>query len=314
MSQQQYYRTLVDLHREVPVFFRPWWLDIVCHTWDVALVEQNGQITGIMPYQVEKKAGIRLLRNPPLTPYQGPWIRPAQDMEPYKLWNREEDIFNRLWAQIPAFDSYDIMTMPGFQNFLLFHAKGFDNNIRLTYHIDLGAGEPELLGRMQRSHRKRIEQAEKLYSIEAGTAYTDVLLALHRKTFERKHKKYVYAPEMIRSIIEQSYRQGSGNLLVAKDERGHIAGTIYTVRDNTHCYLLLSAVDTEKAHKGTICLLVWNALLEAKKSGIRTFDFEGSMDAGIEVFFRNFGGRRQAYLAFHRNTSFIWKLKKAFLG
>src|SRR5690606_9647771 len=130
MSQQQYYRTLVDLHREVPVFFRPWWLDIVCHTWDVALVEQDGQITGIMPYQVEKKAGIRLLRNPPLTPYQGPWIRPAQDMEPYKLWNREEDIFNRLWAQIPAFDSYDIMTMPGFQNFLLFHAKGFDNNIR----------------------------------------------------------------------------------------------------------------------------------------------------------------------------------------
>ncbi len=44
--------------------------------------------------------------------------------------------------------------------------------------------------------------------------------------------------------------------------------------------------------------------------GLRTFDFEGSMDEGVERFFRTFGGERALYMVLHKNDSLLWKVKQ----
>ena len=48
-------------------------------------------------------------------------------------------------------------------------------------------------------------------------------------------------------------------------------------------------------------------LFDGLESG---FDFEGSMDPGVEKFFRNFGGMRELYLVLRKNESLLWKLKE----
>ena len=60
-------------------------------------------------------------------------------------------------------------------------------------------------------------------------------------------------------------------------------------------------------------LLLWHAIKEAKKRGNKTFDLEGSMDEGVERFFRNFGAGRALYIVLHKNDSLLWKLKKMIL-
>ena len=47
--------------------------------------------------------------------------------------------------------------------------------------------------------------------------------------------------------------------------------------------------------------------------GISQFDLEGSMDDGVERFFRNFGGDRVLYMVLMKNKSFIWRLKQMIL-
>jgi lipid II:glycine glycyltransferase (peptidoglycan interpeptide bridge formation enzyme) len=56
--------------------------------------------------------------------------------------------------------------------------------------------------------------------------------------------------------------------------------------------------------------LLWHCIKEAKKRGNKIFDLEGSMDPGVEKFFRSFGANRELYLELKKNDSLIWKLKE----
>lgn len=314
MSNRVKYRSLTALQLQLPVFFQSWWLDTVSQNWDIAWVEKEGKIVAVFPYHSEQKLGIKLLRNPLLTPYLGPYFLYPPALTSFKKVNWEEQMFALLWAQLPAWDSFDIQSTTSFHNYMLFHQKGFTNNNLLTYHVDLQLKQDLLFGNIQSSHRKRISQASELYVIDEGLQYTGDLIRLHEQTFERKSKKYIYSPDLLTAILNNSYGQKAGRLMVAKDEHNKVIGTIFLVWDKEQAYLLLSAVDVKKAHKGTICLLIWQAIVAAQKEGLKIFDFEGSMDAGIEPFFRRFGGERKNYFNLSLNKSRIWKLKKSLLG
>jgi hypothetical protein len=314
MSNKEKYNIAADLQEALPLFFKTWWLNIVSSNWDVALVEKEDKIVAVFPYNREQKLGLTILRNPVLTPFLGPFFFYPENLSSFKKINWEEQIFEKLWNQLPTWHSFDIQSTTLFNNFILFHQKDFVNNNRLTYHIDLSLSSEVLFRNIQSSHRKRIEQTTEIYKIEEGVEYTQHLMDLHEKTFRRKGKKYVYSKTLLSEIIQKSYLHQSGKLLAAKDENGHVMGTIFIAWDKEQAYLLLSAVDAEQSHKGTICLLIWQAILEAQKSGLKIFDFEGSMDAGIEPFFRRFGGERKTFLHLHSDKSKIWKLKKTIMG
>lgn len=314
MSNKEIYCTSTEIQQRLPLFFRAWWLNMVSKDWDVAIAENGGNIVAVFPYNKEHKLGLTILRNPTLTPFLGIHFFYPENLTPFKKINWEEQLFEKLWNQLPEWDSFDIQSTTSFSNFLLFHQKGFTNNTRLTYHIDLTLSEEVLFRNIQSSHRKRIQQAGELYEIKEGVDYIPDLLLLHEKTFLRKEKKYIYAKALIQQIITNSYAHDSGKLLAAIDTDGNVIGAIFIAWDNEQAYLLLSAVDIEKSHKGTICLLIWQAILTAQKQGLKVFDFEGSMDEGIEPFFRRFGGERKSFFNFHLNNSKIWKLKKKILG
>jgi hypothetical protein len=75
-------------------------------------------------------------------------------------------------------------------------------------------------------------------------------------------------------------------------------------------YLLVSAVDKRLQQTGAIAFLIWDALKFARQKGLKIFDFEGSMNKGIEEFFRCFGGNRVSYLHFQAHKSALWKLRE----
>jgi lipid II:glycine glycyltransferase (peptidoglycan interpeptide bridge formation enzyme) len=56
--------------------------------------------------------------------------------------------------------------------------------------------------------------------------------------------------------------------------------------------------------------LLWHCIKEAKARCNTYFDLEGSMDPGVERFFRGFGGNRELYLVLQKNDSLLWKLKQ----
>ncbi|PSK95177.1 GNAT family N-acetyltransferase [Taibaiella chishuiensis] len=313
MTPKEQYRNFEKL-QELPLFFQPWWLDTVCSAWDVALTEEKGVITGVMPYQLEKKSGLVIIRNPDMTPYLGPFFFYPEKLDAQEKTTWEDRVLKDLLGQLPRYDSCNVLGLPGQDNFLSFYQRGFKYTSLLTYHIDLGQPEAKLYAAVHRNHRYLIKQAQPLHTTDEGPDYLEELLELHYGTFSRKKKKYTYSREFLVRMIEASLRAGQGKILVAKDGNQQVVAGLLLLWDGHTMYLLISAVAKDTAHPGVVRLLIWEAICLARRMGLRIFDFEGSMDPGIEPFFRRFGGSRQYYLYCIHHRSLIWKIKRTLLG
>ena len=104
-------------------------------------------------------------------------------------------------------------------------------------------------------------------------------------------------------------QQNAGWIKAAIDENDQINAIVFTVFDKKSMYLLLTATNPQVRHNGAVALLIWNAMVEAKKRNLQIFDFEGSSDAGIAKFFKSFGGDKNHYTRIIHYASKWWKLK-----
>lgn len=316
MSDKEIYlRHQHEAGPDLPLFFRPWWLDIVSRDWDVALVEEAGEIIALWPYHREKVAGLTLFRNPPMTPYLGPFLKNPEPAEAgFRAYKREESLLERLWDRMPAWDSFDMECVPGFAPFFFFAQKGFRNHNRLTYTIDLRQGTEAIFDKVQSADRRKIRQASSLYTITEDLEALPRFLDMHKALYARKGKKYAFDQALLERIVRECHQRGQGSLLVAKNETGRIDGGIFTVWDDQKAYLLMSAVDVGQAHLGTSRALIWGSIEQARQNGSVLYDFEGSMDPGVEALYRRMGGERRTYLQFSACHSRLWAIKKFLLG
>ncbi|HET8574024.1 MAG TPA: GNAT family N-acetyltransferase [Edaphocola sp.] len=312
MNNQSRYRQLSDLHRRLPLFFQPWWLDTLSQHWDIALVETGKGVQAIMPFQLEKKWGLRLLRNPPLCPYLGPLFFTGPDQQ--KQWSEEDRLLETLLQQVPKWDYFQLTTVPGFQNFLPFYQRGFTNSNRLTYLLDLSQPEEALFGQISPRLRQYIKSAQKILHIEQQQPDVALFLSWHKKAFEKKGKPYPFSSPLIEKILTVAEQHRASLFQTAFNEQNQAVAMLWTPFDGQTSYHLLAATVPGPTHNGALALLTWSAIKSAKARGKKHYDFEGSMDKGIEAFFRKFGGRRVPYLQFEHCPSRLWQLKRSFWG
>lgn len=314
MKNQTQYRKQTELIQKLPLFFQPWWLDAVSKEWDTAIVEEKEQIAAIFVFQVEQKAGIKLLRNPPLSPYLGPLFLFEETTE-QKQWKHEEQTLDKLFQQFPIWDYCQFTTPPGFQNFLHFSQKGFSNTNRLTYLLDLSQPEEIIFNNFQPRLRGYIRKAEQLLKIEQKVPEDlNQFLNWHKHSFSKKRSHYPFGLELFRTVISAAEQKHSSFFQIAQDKQNRPVAMLWTPFDQKTGYHLLAATDPNCTVNGALALLVWNAIKFLKQRNLFYYDFEGSMDKGIEQFFRKFGGKRVPYLLFEKNKSLIWRVKKELLG
>lgn len=282
------------------MFFQPWWLDVVCKKWDVAIVEKEGKLLAVWPYSIEKKIGVTIIRNPLLTPYLGPYF--------FEENINEKEVLELLWAQFPKWDFFDVQCLPEFTNHAFFESKGFSSKKRTTYIIELSPSEEILYKNISNSRRSRIRKAENDLKIGGGINDLDVCYHLHKKTFIDKKLKYPFPQTVFLNLLQKTNEMQKGETKIAVQDHKPSAFS-FTPIDSRFMYLLLTAFDDDNKHAGAVSLLIWEAIKTAKNRGLRYFDFEGSMDPGIAMFFKSFGGEKKSYLHFTNNQSMIWKLK-----
>ena len=57
------------------LFQQPWWLDATAPgAWAEATVERGGELVARWPYTLERRFGLRVLGQPPLSLFLGPWL------------------------------------------------------------------------------------------------------------------------------------------------------------------------------------------------------------------------------------------------
>jgi lipid II:glycine glycyltransferase (peptidoglycan interpeptide bridge formation enzyme) len=313
LSVKDQYKNICEQHPELPVFMQYWWLDEVCNTWDVALVYNGEHLAGAWPYQMEKKAGVSVIRTPQLTPYLGPFVFYPSDLKLSKRDNFEHETIEALLQKMPAAKVWSVALPPGLKQVGLFKDSGFEQQTKQTFIVDLGADEGTIFSNLNEDHRRNIRKAEKELTIIDEPQLLKQLYDFQKTTLQAKNLDVYYSFRQMQSVFKACRQRNQAALWVAKKD-GEVQAIIWHLWDDERAYYLTGSKNPTANNKKALTALLWHAIRESLKMRKKIFDFEGSMDPGVEQFFRNFGGSRELYLVLKKNDSLIWKLKEKIRG
>ena len=295
------------------VFSQHWWLDAVAESWDVALAKKGDLVTGAWPYPIEKKAGVALLRTPILTPYLGPQIFYPQDLKESNRDNFEHETVADLMKGLPPAKVWQLALQPGIKQAGIFKSYNLNTAVQQTFLLDLNNTEETLLANMKENTRRNLRALASDISISNAPDLLGELFRFHHHTLASKKKTLPYSLPDLQRIMDAALANNACALWVAKSGVATEA-MVWHMWDNNCGYYFMGGQNPAAGGYKAMSLLLWHAISHSKKLGHKTFDFEGSMDEGVERFFRSFGGKRALYMVLQKNDSLLWKIKQMVAG
>lgn len=308
-TSKDQFRALCLATKGIPVFLSASWFDALfgADAWEVLLHQKKGNIIGFMPYVLERKKSFRVLAQQMMSPYQGPWtIYPEGQKETNRI-SLQRDTMESIIQQLPNTDSLRINFHPDVQDVLAFHWNDFQHTTRYTYLIHPTVKE-KAWGNLRENIRREIRKAEKGLVIQESTAI-DGLYALKQLVYAAKNEKYPIPESRLNSVWSWIQSTGNGQLLEVRDVKGNRQGMALFVWDDTCVYYLHGATHPEFKTGGAMSLLLWKGIESAMQQG-KSFNFEGSMVASIERYFRGFGGTLTPYYQVSKVDSKVLRILK----
>ncbi|WP_276132557.1 GNAT family N-acetyltransferase [Polluticoccus soli] len=309
MTNKEQYRAFCSRRNDLPPFLCDWWMDATCDDWDVAIEKNGDNIAGVWPYAISKRIGVELLRNARLSPYQGPFVSFPADLKESNRDGFEHETISAMLKQIPSAKVWNLALQPGIRQVGMFRNAGMQVQVQQTFLIDLHPTEQELLSNMKENLRRNIRAAEKEFDIADSSEHLNKLYEYQKHTLTGKGAGQPYSLTDMQKLMDACMQHNTAALWVAK-KGGEIQALVWNVWSADTSYYFMGSQKPGGDSYRAITALLWHSIKEAKQRGNKTFDLEGSMDAGVEKFFRSFGGRRELYLVLKKNHSFIWKLKE----
>ena len=282
------------------LFQQPWWLDAVAPgRWGEVAVERGGQTVARLPYVVRGPRRMRVLTQPPLTPFLGPWAVRSPGAKYAKALGDEMELMAELEARLPAAAAFRQSFPPAVPGVLPFIWAGYRAEVRYTYRLEGLDSEERLWDGLGGNIRREIRKARKRLEVRDDLGIEDFYTAW-AKTF---HRQRLAAPD--RALLERVEAacapRGARTALFACDESGRVHAVAYVVSDEQAAYYLMGGADPDLRTSGASSLLMWEAIMRARRV-VDVFDFEGSMLRPVERFFRAFGGRLTPYHYVSRAT------------
>jgi len=283
---------------EYPIFHQPWWLDAVSPgRWDAVTVERGGRVVARLPFTVRGPRSFRVLTQPPLTPFLGPWIAPEAGAKYARALSDQMELQARLEAGLPPAAAFHQSFASTTASALPFIWAGYRAELRYTYRLEDLSSEAALWDGLAGNIRREIRKARRRLRVCEGEDL-DRFHAVWAKTFQRQGKA---APDRngLARLDAACGQRGARTMLFAYDDADRVHAVAYVVRDRCTAYYLMGGGDPQLRTSGASSLLLWEAIRRTRQV-VPVFDFEGSMLAPVERFFRAFGGRQAPYLRVSR--------------
>ncbi len=275
------------------IFEEPWWLDAVAPgLWGEAIVRAGEAVVARLPYVLKRRGGLVVVGQPPLTQTLGPWMDRLPQKQSKRA-AREKTLVADLLGQIPRFHLMQQDLAPSFTNALPFYWAGFDVRVRYTYRIDDVSDLNKVWSEFDQRARRSVRKAEQNLEVRPSEDI-EPLIKLIDRTLRRAGAR-APDPDLVRRIDSVLAGRGRRSLFYAVDSANRMHAVAYFVWDDFTTYYLLGGRDEAMPEVGAPSLLMWAGIQGAAQRG-QIFDFEGSMLAPIEEFFRGFGGVPTPYL------------------
>ncbi len=268
------------------LFQEPWWLNLTsAGGWDEVRVMNGSELLARLPYRIIRRHGARVLTQPPLTPYLGPWYRPSNAKAEHQFSQRRQ-LTAELVAALPKSDLFSQNQWPKIPDCLPFLWEGFSVRTAYTHWLPDLTDLDGLWSGFPKSTRYEIRKAEKRVEL-IESPDIDALCDLHERAFTQRGVAPPRKRSFVRTVVEGALREGKARLVFARDEALNLHATALLVYDERSAHYLLGGSDARFRASGAASLLLWDAIkFTATRS--QSFDFEGSMFEPIARFFRGF--------------------------
>lgn len=292
--------------------YAPWYLDAVADQWDyVSTYDKDNHITGVLPFCIKKKMGVRMLSPPPLSPRLGPFVFYPKDLNEQEKKQFEERVLIKLVQQLPRVHHAKINWPYELTNGLPWQQLGWELKERFSFVIDLSQKKEVIWKAFKPSLRNKIRKAEKLVHVHENNDWT-IPFNLTQKVFEHRKTKKQLPYAMMKRLDKAAKGQKSRKIFIATDKNNQIHAAIWLLYDEYSAYNLLLGSDPGLRSSGAVSLLLWHAIQFSKEKGLKAFDFEGSQLPGVESFFCSFGGEAKPYYQFTKTVKWLKIIKSLF--
>lgn len=301
------YINIIDTGLQVPIFFQPWWLDIVCgpDKWNTIVVEKNGVVEGVLPYHKKKQANFTKIGLPVLTPFLGYWLYYPKEINYSNKISFENRVVKELLSKLPNASRIDLILSPKHTNWLPLKWSGFEQKSLVTYQL---TGLKSIENPMDQYHfktRNIIKKHQAEIDIETTDDASHLFNAL-KNTIEKKQGTLLASQEIFQQLYDASNQREMGELYLAKNKSGQILASGFVVWDAENAYYLFRARNKNVESSGALSVMT-NHIIQQLVGKVEAFDFLGSNLEEVEKFVRKFGTRQ---FPMH----FVWKTNSKLYG
>lgn len=269
----------------------------------LSISDNDGKLVGGFFYYLESHAGIRFVKCPPFTPNNGLFFVSRtsnvsrQNSDFKNLFTEITDSFNKSGFEVLRIAFPSLYT--DFQPFIWQKYKVVPN---FTYVHDLNKTEDEIYSCFSAEKRNEIRKTEKdRINIHEEKDYL-IIKNLIENTFLRN--KIKYQENILRKILIEFSGNNNSFAYVATNNTDIIAFS-FCLYDKSTAYYLFGGSTEETKHSGAGSATLWECIRRAKAIGLKVFNFEGSMNPGIEHYFRGFGGTLIPYYTVNKANIFL---------
>ena len=286
-SKEKYHVFLQD--QILPLYLYPEWLDTTKGKnadWDVIFsYNESGQVQGFWVYVYKRQFVWKKISMPTFTPYMGPRLIYPKDINDYQRISFENKVLEDLIRQLPDFAEVKFKWTRGYENWLPFYWKGFQQQTAYTYIIEDTSNTDLVFQNFKSSLQRQIKKAEKTIQIRSNGRIDNAIKMLKMSLSENQH---LIDKTLLEKVHQFTQAQNRGSILEAFDEHNTLLAIICLIWDKEEMLYLYGGYDHQYNNSGAMSLLFWEAVKMANQKGL-SFNFEGSMLQGVERFFRSFG-------------------------
>ena len=294
----------------IPLYSKDWWLDSVClnGSWDVAILEKNGEVIAALPYYIKKRYLFSVLDMPPLTQSFMIWVKYPENIKKHRVMDYQVGVVRDLINMIPIADYVSFNIFYTFSNLLPFYWYGFKESVRYTYVIDNLSDLDKVYSEFDRNFRNRIRKAERVVKTVFSESIDD-FYEMNKKSFNRQNIEIPYTYEFIKHHDEILRQHKARKIFFAIDDAGRIHSALYLVWDDSSSYAHLVGDDPELRSSGAGIKLFWDAIQYTSNDlKLNTFDFDGSMIRPIERMRRSFGADQRKFSNLSKYNNIYYRI------
>lgn len=292
-------------------------MEAVCagKQWDVALACDGTAVKGAMPFHYVDRLGLRFVVQPQLTQFSGPVYFYPQDISESHRLDFEKQVTDSLLRQIDDRHPHFFLQnfSPDVTNWLPFYWAGYRQTTRYTYRIgDIRDPQRVFDGFDAEKRQRKIRRYENATSVRFDMSPRD-FAQFHTRYWNGKGKRDVLDERLIERVCSAAVERGQGVVAALYDENGSLLSARFAAYDSRCAYSLMSAHDNALHKNGHSETLFWE-LIKYLSDKTVAFDFEGSMDEGVEYFYRSFGASQTPFFEIGKSRNalidFLVKLRK----